>query len=436
MIRSFPSLLSGIVLGFVSLMASAAELTPGEVADADVEKANSYDNSWKSEWVENLRTIHKSAKNKTNGFVIHIGDSITFQNQNRHFAMNYKGDHEIAATLKWSLGGDDNWGGPTPPDCKNGWKLAAFDHPAGGRSYTAESGIRADQWLKGDPSKTSVTGKNDSKPLDHLLDNDRTSPHPDSQEKYLVAIVRDAQIACVLLGTNDVSAKRAPSAIKADLKTIYEKIIARGIMPVAQTLPVYVGKDNEVEAVNNEIRALAKEMKLPLIDTYAESVRRVPAESCKGKLTNDGIHPNSGPTGDPFADPSILNRSGCLLRGFLITCKLHEIKKYVMDGQPLPGSAKTDLGDSDEFKVTSTDAPSGTVGTEYEFKAAAAGGIEPYRWTATGLPNGLKISNDGVISGKPKKAGQFTVVVKAKDKKSKSCQAEISITIESQPPVE
>ncbi|MFH1377966.1 MAG: GDSL-type esterase/lipase family protein [Planctomycetota bacterium] len=411
----------------------AAELSPDEVADADVEKANGYDSKWKADWVEHLRAIHKQSNNKTDGFVIHIGDSITYQNQNRHFAMSYKGNHEIAATMKWSLGGDDDWGGPTPPDCKNGWKLAAFDHKGGGRSYTGESGIRADQWLKGDPSKTSVTGKNDPKPLDHLLENENTGPHPDSKDGYTVAVVRDAQIACVLLGTNDVSAKRSPSAIKADLKTIYEKLIAKDIMPVAQTLPVYDGKDKEVEAVNEEIRALAKEMKLPLIDTYAESVRRVPNGQWKGKLTNDGIHPNSGPTGDPFADPTILNRSGCMLRGFLIVCKLHEIKKYVMDGQTPPGGeSNSGSEEADLLRITTTDAPAGMVGSDYEFKAEADGGIEPYRWTATGLPSGLKISSEGIVSGKPKKAGKYAVVLKAKDKKFKTSQAEIEIIIDEQ----
>ena len=54
------------------------------------------------------------------------------------------------AILKWMHAGAGN--------DTDGWHLARFDHPDGGRSYTACSGIRIDEMLAG--------GKNKMPPLD------------------------------------------------------------------------------------------------------------------------------------------------------------------------------------------------------------------------------------------------------------------------------
>ena len=140
-------MLTGLLVATV-FPAAAGE---GQV-DADVDKANSYDDAWEPAWVAHLRAIHKRAKDKTDGFVVHIGDSITYANQYGQFARSYRGDNEIGKTLQWTKCGFGDDFMKTPPDCKNGWSLAAFDHPAGGRSYTAQSGITAAQWLRGGKS--------------------------------------------------------------------------------------------------------------------------------------------------------------------------------------------------------------------------------------------------------------------------------------------
>jgi len=76
------------------------------------------------------------------------------------------------------------------------------------------------------------------------------------------------------------------------------------------------------------------------------------------------------------------------------------------------GSAKPDAG----VIVTTASLPAGTEGTAYDATVAASGGVPPYHWSATGLPQGLSIDpTSGAITGTPQEAGTFTVVVSATD---------------------
>jgi Zn-dependent metalloprotease len=54
----------------------------------------------------------------------------------------------------------------------------------------------------------------------------------------------------------------------------------------------------------------------------------------------------------------------------------------------------------------------GTVGTAASLQLSASGGKAPLTWTATGLPNGLSVSDSGLVSGTPTKAGTYKVAAK------------------------
>ncbi|BEL12123.1 hypothetical protein Q0Z83_103140 [Actinoplanes sichuanensis] len=57
-----------------------------------------------------------------------------------------------------------------------------------------------------------------------------------------------------------------------------------------------------------------------------------------------------------------------------------------------------------------------TMGTATTVTIAAAGGVQPYAYTATNLPTGLTMdAATGVVSGTPSKAGSWTVVVTVTD---------------------
>ena len=80
------------------------------------------------------------------GVVLHIGDSITYANPYGQWARAGKGKTAAdKAILTWMHTGADN--------DTDGWWLARFDHKEGGRSYTACSGIRADEMLAGGTEK-------------------------------------------------------------------------------------------------------------------------------------------------------------------------------------------------------------------------------------------------------------------------------------------
>ena len=72
------------------------------------------------------------------------------------------------------------------------------------------------------------------------------------------------------------------------------------------------------------------------------------------------------------------------------------------------------IGSGSPLTITTASLTGGTVGVPYSFTMGASGGTAPYRWTATGLPAGLSISNGGVITGTPTSAGSspatFTVI--------------------------
>ena len=53
-----------------------------------------------------------------------------------------------------------------------------------------------------------------------------------------------------------------------------------------------------------------------------------------------------------------------------------------------------------------------SAGEQFKVTFHASGGAPPYRWSADGkLPDGLNLSHDGVLSGRPAKSGPFTITV-------------------------
>jgi hypothetical protein len=57
----------------------------------------------------------------------------------------------------------------------------------------------------------------------------------------------------------------------------------------------------------------------------------------------------------------------------------------------------------------------GTVGTRASLTMRASGGTGPYTWSVTGLPPGLNINGNNVISGVPTAAGTYAVTVTVTD---------------------
>jgi 5'-nucleotidase len=82
---------------------------------------------------------------------------------------------------------------------------------------------------------------------------------------------------------------------------------------------------------------------------------------------------------------------------------------------PTPQNAASDGGTA-AVSVTNPGTQNATAGTAIApLTLSASGGTPPYTWTATGLPAGLAVSPDGVVSGTPAAAGTSTVTATATD---------------------
>jgi len=64
-----------------------------------------------------------------------------------------------------------------------------------------------------------------------------------------------------------------------------------------------------------------------------------------------------------------------------------------------------------EVQIMCTDAPMATVGVEFRWDLSPSGGVGDLMFEATGLPPGLTIDQDGVISGTPTMEGTFADLV-------------------------
>jgi hypothetical protein len=79
--------------------------------------------------------------------------------------------------------------------------------------------------------------------------------------------------------------------------------------------------------------------------------------------------------------------------------------------------------------VTTTSLSDAALTVAYHAALGASGGTTPYSWSATGLPNGLSVSQDGTISGTPTQQGVFGVKVTVTDHDGTTSAATLSLTV-------
>ncbi|MFM2183508.1 MAG: hypothetical protein RJB61_1802, partial [Actinomycetota bacterium] len=65
--------------------------------------------------------------------------------------------------------------------------------------------------------------------------------------------------------------------------------------------------------------------------------------------------------------------------------------------------------------ITTVSLPGATVGVAYSTTLAATGGSGTYTWTATGVPAGMSLSTDGVLSGTPSTGATSSIAFTATD---------------------
>lgn len=87
------------------------------------------------------------------------------------------------------------------------------------------------------------------------------------------------------------------------------------------------------------------------------------------------------------------------------------------------------------LEIRTTTLPKASLQKSYEAHLEASGGVVPLKWELTegSLPDGLALGNDGVISGVPRKPGEFrfTVTVRDSGNPPYQRQQQLSLVIES-----
>lgn len=302
--RAFLLLLAGALVAGMVAAAEKAKVRPLPASMPTVQRKGEtvVKDTW--DWPKAMIPVARKFKG-TEGVVILIGDSLTYANQSTRWAWavgsNKAGQYTESdkAILKWSHayeGGKDT----------NGWFMAKVDRPSG-RSETAASGIRTDQYIKG--------GFHNLPSLAKVL------------EKF------SPQVVFILLGSNDVSAGREPADVLKDMNTIVESVINSNAIPVLTTLPPMRAKNRHerLKKINNLYLGLAAARKIPVLDLYGECVSRQPGGKWQGTLVGpDGVHLTHGLASGP---PTKQNLAKC---GYLVRCwttvqKLKEVKAKVID---------------------------------------------------------------------------------------------------------
>jgi hypothetical protein len=274
-------------------------LAPGLLISA--EPATSKGGKETYDWIAPMRALTRDFKGD-DGKVLRLGDSITYANPGSAY-LRYGKERtpEQLAVCRW-MKADTR-------DKSSGIWLSIDDQP-GGRSHTAASGVTTAQFLAG--------GKGGLPKLEDIIRD------------------HNPQIACVLLGNNDMSASQTPEAFAANIEAIVTKLLENKTIPVLFTVPPRRGKTDLALKYNDAIWRLGAEHKLPVVDYHGEMIARRAGDWDGTLISNDGIHPSAGDSAGPATETN-LSQSGYLLLGWATLNKLVEIKRDVIDGARNPG---------------------------------------------------------------------------------------------------
>jgi GDSL-like lipase/acylhydrolase family protein len=231
------------------------------------------------------------------GVVIHVGDSITYANPYGQWARQGKGktkaDRDV---LLWMHTHRNNK--------LDGWYLARVDRP-GGRSDTAVSGIRIDQFLRG--------GKGGVPPLRRIVK------------------LYNPQVVVLMLGTNGVSANRAAYRYKAEMEQAIKLFLDNGTVVVLSTIPPHYKHEQLGKEYNKALKGLARKHGLPMIDYYGQIVQLQPNNWNGTILRKNNVHPTDGRLASGYPSDQNFKKSGYLLRGWLSVQKIRQVKETVLD---------------------------------------------------------------------------------------------------------
>jgi lysophospholipase L1-like esterase len=235
-------------------------------------------------WVEPMRKIHAGFEGQS-GYVAQLGDSIT---------------HSMAfwTPIGWDepqqyLSNDD---GLPPKPAGTCWQDVIQGERDKGPDHGNYSGWRVENVLAA---------------ADGVLQRHRP------------------ELAIIMIGTNDISGGSVPDRYRRDLEQLVEKCLQAHCIPILNTIPPRRNHQQAVEDVNEIIRDVAGEKRIPLVDYHAEIVRLRPEGTWQGTLiSDDGVHPTAGET-NVYTEENLQN-SGYALRNWLNFLAVREVHFRVL----------------------------------------------------------------------------------------------------------
>ena len=131
----------------------------------------------------------------------------------------------------------------------------------------------------------------------------------------LILKKQNPEACIVMFGTNDLEGG-APSETGYDkkLRLFIDKILKNGTVAIMSTIPPKRDKLAKVEEYNKEIRKIALEKYVPLIELYEEILFRQP-EKWDGELISDGTHLTWNSGFNKF-DEASLKKNGNMTRNY------------------------------------------------------------------------------------------------------------------------
>ncbi len=139
---------------------------------------------------------------------------------------------------------------------------------------------------------------------------------------------RQPEVALIMIGTADVSDGRLPRGFARDLDALVRKCLKAGCVPILNTIPPRRGRELPVLYVNKVIRDAALRLRVPLVDYYAQIVRRRPSKSWHETLIDSDGSPSAGRI-DDFRSAN-LKKSGQALRTWSNFLVYRQVYFYVL----------------------------------------------------------------------------------------------------------
>ncbi len=189
----------------------------------------------------------------------------------------------------------------------------------------------------------------------------------------------DPEVALIMFGTNDLHAMNVQQH-KAGLAEVVGKCLDNGTVVILSTIPPRHGFDEKCRQFVEAQRQVATELKVPLIDFYAEVLKRRPNDwdgalekfrehqgyDVPTLIARDGVHPSHPKAfADDYSERGLSN-CGFALRNYLSLMKYDEVIGQVLRAPPDPGPGPTTAPDQPGARA---DRPTGPPVQDWFAKA-------------------------------------------------------------------